>query len=69
MHAPFYDRRFSPISVDACPMCGEKTTLALVEPHPTQERQEIHTYRCKKCGPAKSRIVVRPPNDGAPLPS
>jgi hypothetical protein len=67
MHAPLYDRRFSSIAMDECPVCWGKITLALVEPHPLHEGREIHTYTCKKCGPTKSRIVVCPSNGGAAL--
>ena len=59
MHTPFYDRILvlSPLVSD------------LVEPHAVHEGREIRTYTCKKCGPAKSRIVVCPSNDGAPPPT
>ena len=67
MHAPLYDRRFSSIAMDECPVCWGKITLALVEPHPLHEGREIHTYTCEKCGPTKSRIVVCPSTGRAPL--
>jgi hypothetical protein len=65
MHAPLYDRRFSSIAMDDCPVCWGKIALALVEPHPVHEGREIHTYTCGKCGPTKSRIVVCPSNAAA----
>ena len=65
MHAPLYDRRFSSIAMDDCPVCWGKIALAVVEPHPVHEGREIHTYTCEKCGPTKSRIVVCPSNAAA----
>ena len=65
MHAPLYDRRFSSIAMDDCPVCWGKIALALVEPHPIHEGREIHTYTCDRCGPTKSRIVVCPSNAAA----
>ena len=39
---------------DPCPICGEATTLAVIEPHPTHPERELHTYRCVDCGPVKT---------------
>jgi uncharacterized Zn finger protein len=39
---------------EACPVCGKETTLAMIEPHPTQPEMELHTYRCVDCGPVKT---------------
>jgi hypothetical protein len=37
MNAPLYDRRFSSIALDDCPVCWGKIALALVEPHPIHD--------------------------------
>ena len=39
---------------DLCPICGKETTLAVIEPHPTQPERELHTYRCADCSPVKT---------------
>ena len=62
-----YDKRFSSIAMDECPVCRGTIALVLVEPHPVHEEREIHTYVCEKCGPTKSRIVVCPSSGSAPL--
>ena len=42
-----------------CPVCGEETVLAEVEPHPLHVKFEIHGYVCDRCGPIKSLVVIR----------
>ena len=46
---------------DPCPICGGKTALAEIEPHPLHVNYEIHGYLCERCGPVKSLVVVRSP--------
>ena len=67
MHTPFYDQRFSAIGMDGCAVCGGRITLAQIEPHPTLDGREIHSYTCKKCGPVKTKIVVGLYDDEPPL--
>ena len=31
-------------------ICGKKTSLAAVEPHPTHPEMELYTFRCEDCG-------------------
>ncbi len=42
-----------------CPVCGEETALAEVEPHPLHVDFDIHGYLCAQCGPIKSLVVLR----------
>jgi hypothetical protein len=44
-----------------CPVCGEETCLAEIEPHPLHAEFEIHGYICVHCGPVKSLVVLRSP--------
>ena len=45
------------------PVCGNETTLAVIEPHPTHPGTELHTYQCVDCGPVKT-TSVRPRSGG-----
>jgi len=42
--------RIQNIVAKECLICGEKTSLAAVEPHPTHPEMELHTFRCEDCG-------------------
>ena len=42
-----------------CPICGNETSLAVIEPHPSHPGTELHTYRCVDCGPVKTTSVLR----------
>jgi hypothetical protein len=44
-----------------CPVCGDETALAEIEPHPLYAEFEIHGYSCHRCGPIKSVVVLRSP--------
>ena len=46
-----------------CSICGNETTLAVIEPHPTHPGTELHTYQCVGCGPVKT-TSVRPRSGG-----
>jgi hypothetical protein len=41
-----------------CPVCGAETALAENVPHPLHANFEIHGYRCARCGPVKSVVVL-----------
>jgi C4-type Zn-finger protein len=42
-----------------CPVCSAETALTEIEPHPLHNNFEIHGYRCDRCGPIKSLVVLR----------
>ena len=46
--------RIQNIVRNPCPICGNETTLAVIEPHPTHPGTELHTYQCVDCGPVKT---------------
>jgi C4-type Zn-finger protein len=43
-----------------CPICYREITLASIEPHINNSGLEIHTFKCERCGPIKSKIVAIP---------
>ena len=51
--------RFQNIVHRPCPICGKKTTLAVIEPHPTHLTITLHTFRCVDCGAVKTTSVLR----------
>jgi hypothetical protein len=42
--------RIQNIVAKECLICGKKTSLAAVEPHPTHPEMELYTFRCVDCG-------------------
>jgi len=42
--------RIQNIVAKECLICGKKTSLAAVEPHPTHPEMELYTFRCEDCG-------------------
>jgi hypothetical protein len=53
----FFEQSFKPKDGERCPGCDRAVSLALVEPHPTRNGLEIHTFNCVKCGPVRARMV------------
>jgi len=64
-HMRFQDASLMLKPRNPCPVCGDETALAEIEPHPLHANFEIHGYLCDRCGPIKSLVVLRSP----PLPS
>ena len=46
--------RIKNIIPEACHICGQQTSLAAIEPHPTHPEMELHTFRCDDCGPVRT---------------
>lgn len=42
--------RIQNIVAKGCLICGKKTSLAAVEPHPPHPEMELYTFRCEDCG-------------------
>ena len=45
-----------PTSAD-CPQCGAPTRLFGIEPHPTLDRTDLHTYVCARCDCVQVKVV------------
>jgi hypothetical protein len=60
METRFQNAGFSMLKPqNPCSVCGAKTALAVIEPHPLHINFEIHGYLCDRCGPVKSLVVLR----------
>jgi TPP-dependent indolepyruvate ferredoxin oxidoreductase alpha subunit len=42
--------RIKNIVPEACHICGKQTSLAAIEPHPTDPEMQLDTFRCEDCG-------------------
>ena len=54
----FQDVQYTLKARGQCPICDREITLAWIEPHISSSGLEIHTFKCEKCGPTQSKIVV-----------
>ncbi len=57
---------FQDVKYDQCPVCDGIVTLALIVPHANRSGLEVHTFKCKKCGSIKSRVVEIAPIEMLP---
>jgi len=62
----FQDVKYILKARDHCPVCDGIITLALIEPHASRSGLEVHTFKCEKCGPIKSRVVEIAPTEVLP---
>ena len=49
--------QYSPDLGPHCTECGRHTRLVGVEPHPTQQRTDLHTYECLACDVMQTQVV------------
>lgn len=52
-------RQPSAFLLPLCEECDTPLSLASVEPDPTDERKEIRTFRCPKCGAEQASVLDR----------
>jgi hypothetical protein len=45
--------------VMTCDRCGAETRMIGIEPHPTVESADLHTYVCELCDAMKTKIEPR----------
>jgi hypothetical protein len=48
-------------STMTCDRCNADVRILGIEPHPTVESADLHTYLCDLCDAVKTRIVQRRP--------
>lgn len=47
-----------------CELCGGKTRLTGIEPHPTVDHKDLRTYECLMCGhPVAVEVPLTGPKD------